>query len=242
MLSEEQLQETLFKEVESLLPSEASESDERVIYERVNTMFYMQNHLNLLIDREWFKHEHWDFQRATMIELAELMDHYGYKWWKKQEPNIEQCKLEVIDILHFHISHLIQLAAKEGLECEHYAHDLAENLKFIDIEKSPELIRRIIDEAVQLAAIKSFDSRAMAFLMNAFDITPEELCNKYIVKNTLNIFRASNGYKEGSYVKVWNGKEDNEVLVEIFSKLDPSSTSLAEDLYNELEKEYLKLN
>ena len=40
----------------------------------------------------------------------------------------------------------------------------------------------------------------------------------YIGKNCLNQFRQDNGYKEGHYIKVWNGKEDNVVMVEILEK------------------------
>lgn len=31
-------------------------------------------------------------------ECAELMDHIGWKWWKKQEIDIEQAQIELIDI------------------------------------------------------------------------------------------------------------------------------------------------
>ena len=35
------------------------------------------------------------------------MDHYGWKWWKKQSPDTEQVKLELVDIWHFGLSQLI---------------------------------------------------------------------------------------------------------------------------------------
>jgi len=41
------------------------------------------------------------------------------------------------------------------------------------------------------------------------------LFEMYVAKNVLNKFRQDHGYKEGSYHKVWNGREDNEVLAEI---------------------------
>jgi hypothetical protein len=37
-------------------------------------------------------------------------------------------------------------------------------------------------------------------------------------KLILNIFRQDNGYIEGSYVKIWNGKEDNEVLMTLMDE------------------------
>ena len=38
---------------------------------------------------------------APRIECGELMDHVSYKWWKKQTPDMEQVRLEVVDIWHF---------------------------------------------------------------------------------------------------------------------------------------------
>lgn len=212
-----------------------------ILQTKVKSMFYLQDKLNRLIDEDWYSHKHWDFQRATMIELGELMDHYGYKWWKKQEPNVDQCKLEVIDILHFHISDLIQSAVRSDQRYDTYAEDLAENLVMLDIDKSPESIRSGIDGAICLASTKNFNSKAFSFLMNAFEISPEELCDKYILKNTLNIFRANNGYKQGTYIKTWDGKEDNEVLMEIFSNINKNSSDLSSDLYKKLEETYKAL-
>jgi len=57
----------------------------------------------------------------------------------------------------------------------------------------------------------------------------------YVGKNLLNRFRQEHGYKEGTYTKVWNGREDNVVMQEILSArpgIDP------EELYAKLEAEY----
>jgi K+-sensing histidine kinase KdpD len=59
----------------------------------------------------------------------------------------------------------------------------------------------------------------------------------YIGKNCLNQFRQDNGYKEGHYIKVWNGNEDNVVMVELLGKMDDVSF---DDLYSKLKEEYNK--
>lgn len=63
----------------------------------------------------------------------------------------------------------------------------------------------------------------------------EMISNTYIAKNTLNSFRNSNGYNTGEYVKIWNGKEDNMVAMDIMSK-HPDYTP--EELYVELIESY----
>lgn len=228
MLEEADLQ----KEIETHLTKET------ILQAKVRSMFHMQNELNKLIDSTWYQGDKCDFNRASMIELAELMDHYGYKWWKKQEPNVEQCQLEVIDIAHFHISDLIKVALQNDQPFDNHVDTLIGGFEFKAMDKSPESIRTVIDQCIYLASAKNFSSNALGILMDCFDLQPEDLCNQYIVKNTLNIFRNKNGYKLGYYIKDWNGKEDNEVLMELYTALDPDSSSLAEDLYCMLEIAY----
>ena len=234
MLTEEDLKNSLIDEI----------GREPLLQSKVKSMFDLQDKLNTLIHPEWQSQEHWDFQRAIMVELSELMDHYGYKWWKAQSPNIEQCQLEVIDIAHFLISHLQQTEynPKDTLSTFYAVGDFSEAILPMEIEKTPENIRALIDFCIGLASEKNFNAKALSALMVMFDISPHELCDKYILKNTLNIFRASNGYKQGTYVKVWNGKEDNEVLMDIFKKNQGTDNDLAKTLYIELEKEYKRIN
>lgn len=47
----------------------------------------------------------------------------------------------------------------------------------------------------------------------------DSIYKNYLVKNVLNSFRNSNGYKEGTYKKIWNSEEDNDVAFEIANTL-----------------------
>jgi hypothetical protein len=74
-------------------------------------------------------------------------------------------------------------------------------------------------------------------IMSGLDL--ESLYKLYIGKNILNQFRQDNGYKEGTYIKVWNGDEDNVVMQKIF-KDEPDIKP--DGLYRELTKLYHELN
>jgi hypothetical protein len=65
-----------------------------------------------------------------------------------------------------------------------------------------------------------------------------ELYCQYVGKNVLNFFRQDNGYKAGTYRKLWGGREDNEHLVEIMQELDSTSTSFQHLLYQSLQDRY----
>ena len=52
--------------------------------------------------------------------------------------------------------------------------------------------------------------------MGALNAT--QLYRLYVGKNILNQFRQDHGYKEGNYIKVWNGEEDNVVMKRAWDK------------------------
>jgi hypothetical protein len=88
---------------------------------------------------------------------------------------------------------------------------------------------------------KDFDLQGFARLMAGINMDFETLYVGYVGKNVLNFFRQDYGYKDGSYVKQWNGVEDNEHLVQIVSMLDTSSSAFAKDLYTQMELRYKEL-
>ena len=57
----------------------------------------------------------------------------------------------------------------------------------------------------------------------------------------LNFFRQDNGYQDGSYIKDWQGKEDNEHLVELMAELDSSQDDFSDLVYDALDKRYRKI-
>ena len=63
-----------------------------------------------------------------------------------------------------------------------------------------------------------------AFFDLLFNFTTIEDINNlhtaYITKNCLNKFRQDNGYKAGTYIKMWNNVEDNVIAWDLARELD----------------------
>lgn len=198
----------------------------------VKNMLEMQFRMNARV------HEHWidqDFAwyRAVWIECGELMDHVGYKWWKKQEPDMDQVRLEVVDIWHFGMSALFTTQPNlETLADTISADMLLESELISDIHAATEAL------AQKTLETHSFSVPHFAVLMSACGLSPEELYRQYVGKNVLNFFRQDNGYKDGTYVKLWCGREDNEHLVEILETLDDAAADYPEAVYEALSNRY----
>ncbi|MCG8536112.1 MAG: dUTP diphosphatase, partial [Pseudomonadales bacterium] len=87
---------------------------------------------------------------------------------------------------------------------------------------------------------KSFSVPLFCQLMQLSEFSNDDLYRQYIGKNVLHFFRQDHGYKEGTYHKLWQGKEDNEHLAEILGNLDAQSGNFQDQVYSELEKRYPK--
>ena len=77
--------------------------------------------------------------------------------------------------------------------------------------------------------------------MLSADLDFESLYTAYVGKNVLNFFRQDNGYKAGTYVKNWAGREDNEHLVELVAPLDKGAQDFADQVYSALQGRYQEL-
>ena len=193
------------------------------IWRQLSAMAEMQDDHNLLVHPRW-RHQGHDYYRAVWVECAELLDHFGWKWWKQQQADLEQVKLEIIDIWHFGLSELLRANQMDERLVARLANILA-SAEAVDFRASVE------DLALESLATKQFDLEAFVTVMRALPMTFDELYRGYVAKNVLNAFRQQHGYQDGSYRKLWHdGREDNEHLVEIVASLDADADSFVADL------------
>jgi hypothetical protein len=196
------------------------------------TMLEMQHRMNTRVHPHWIT-QHFEWYRAVWLECGELLDHYGYKWWKKQSPDMAQVQLEVIDIWHFGMSALF---TDDG-DIEHVA---ARILDQMDGYQASGAGVREATEALALHSLETHSFCAARFwdLMLAAELDFQQLFSAYVGKNVLNFFRQDHGYQDGSYIKMWEGREDNEHLVELTAALDSSADDYETQLYRALEQRY----
>ena len=202
--------------------------------DQFNAMLAMQDRMNTKVHPEWIK-QNFAWHRALWIECGELIDHYGYKWWKKQTPEMEQVKLEIVDIWHFGMSMLF-----DGRSVEQIAASLVSDLNAGNVPK-----RGVLEATEELAtsvlATRKFSIVDFMSMLDSADMNLDDLYVAYVGKNVLNFFRQDNGYKEGTYIKNWAGREDNEHLVELAAELEKSAGDFSEQLYQALDSRYKKL-
>ena len=195
-------------------------------------MLEMQEGINTRVHDSW-RDQNFEWYRAIWIECAELMDHYGYKWWKLQEPDIAQVQLEIIDIWHFGMSCLLQEERDQKILASKVA------ASWNDENNMSSDFRKLIEAlAAKTLNSRRFSVSIFSGLCNSSDLSFPQLYSFYVGKNVLNFFRQDNGYKEGSYRKIWSGREDNDHLNELLNVIDNSAVNFSDLLYKALEDRY----
>ena len=199
-------------------------------WKQLASMAAMQRRHNEQIHPEWTGQGH-EYYRAVWVECAELLDHFGWKWWKRHAVDRDQVVLEVVDIWHFGLSELIRAGEVNR--------ELAKRLQASLAEPTRLDFRLAVEELARSSlSSRGFDIDAFAGVMRALPLTFDELYETYVAKNVLNVFRQTNGYGSGEYRKVWDGREDNEHLSELVGTLDTAAASFPEDLARALASRY----
>lgn len=207
-------------------------TQQQVQAQQLFKMLELQDSMNTRVHNAWREQGN-AWYRAIWVECAELLDHYGWKWWKKQQPDVDQVALELIDIWHFGLSILLQKSPASEAMVNEVLSQLLQPVSKGDFRQDV--------EAFALATLQDqhFHVQHFAGLMNGIEMTFDDLYKGYVGKNVLNFFRQDHGYQSGSYRKMWqDGREDNEHLVEVVSELDASLDDFSEQLYGKLLARY----
>ncbi|WP_072680216.1 dUTP diphosphatase [Arcobacter sp. LA11] len=182
--------------------------------------------------------------RCIHMEVAELIDSTPWKHWKNinAEPDMNNIHVELVDIWHFLMSYILQetnVPRAVSLVNTHCIYEAVEDVDVKAMVKESEKLS-YISLAIETGNMPSF-SGIERFIDQFFrcckisGLSFTWLQKLYIGKNCLNKFRQDHGYKEGTYIKEWNGDEDNVVMVSILETMENVSF---DDLYSQLENSY----
>lgn len=199
----------------------------------LNSIFRMQDEMNTVAIGENWKNEAQDWRLAMALESAELIESMPWKWWKNSEADIDNAKVETVDILHFAISLFTVEMGDNASSIERLMIRLEEDSLSRDsvldgddeiVENAKLLMRQTLDLTNAEDILVSVVNLSYALGMDWISLS-----KLYTGKNVLNKFRQDNGYKEGTYTKTWNGEEDN-----VYMQNSVSSIALDENFGEEL--------
>jgi dimeric dUTPase (all-alpha-NTP-PPase superfamily) len=210
--------------------------------QKIREVLVLQDNFNKIVNPNW-QTAGYPFYRAVWLELGEFVDGIGtWKWWKKAERgNREQCVLELVDVFHFVLSDaiihrrnedVIQGCYIKALKAKNTNAKDKDEYVFEEVETFIEFMLSSVRQGSGIPLNSFFD------VLVSFDVTLDELLEKYVGKNVLNKFRQDFGYKSGGYIKKWDAdnNEDNFYLVKFRDELGDSLTF--DLLYDKLREKY----
>lgn len=199
-------------------------------------MLELQEEVNSQITKDWRTANH-PWYRGAWVECAELMDHHGWKWWKKQTQDQNQIFLELVDIWHFGLSDCLQHCQDKNLTAD----ALYRSVYLVSlVPPNKPLLESVELFAKDCLQLGRFPTLSFAQLLSSAGLPFDKLVQLYIGKNTLNSFRQDHGYKEGSYKKIWDGQEDNEHLTAILENMTNMNegVDVQSEIYKALKASY----
>lgn len=211
--------------------------------QQLATMLSLQDKMNKKVNPDWLN-AGYGYLRAAMVESVEAIEHHGWKWWKAQHKDLAQLQMELVDIWHFALSAcIIDTQGDISASAQEIAAQLASSDTTVtfdgkDYKAANQSLLDNLELMTGLCAAKRFDVPLFMTIVEQCDMSADELYRQYVGKNVLNFFRQDNGYKEGTYHKVWTGREDNEHLVEVMDALDLNQPEFSDLVYQGLKGRY----
>lgn len=206
-------------------------------------MLNLQDGMNSKVNPDWVSARN-NWYRAIQVEGVEAIEHHGWKWWKKQECDMAQLRMELVDIWHFILSAEIQrqhgniVQAKREMIAELNARNSLLKFDGQAYDTAQLALLEMLDLLVGLAAAGRTSLALFDALLRACGMDWVSLFKQYVGKNVLNVFRQDHGYKAGTYIKIWDGREDNEHLVEVLEMVDLNAADVRDMLYQSLKARY----
>ena len=214
----------------------------------IEQMFDLQRQLNdhtnglMWVDGITKENRKISWYRCIYMEAAEAIDSFNWKHWKSinTEPDWANIRVELVDIWHFIMSELIRLNDENNAN------------KYLILKPTGAFNAEVLINTLEKMLSLSVGSNIDPKINNIRDITDlfftatsqvdmgiGELYKRYVVKNQLNTFRQQHGYKEGTYIKLWNAIEDNVVA---FNIMDENPSISPSGLYQKLELKYAQID
>jgi hypothetical protein len=226
--------------------------------ETLELMLTMQHTFNLKVHPQYYEQNYpWDV--AIVTELTEGLNYLHWEWWKNTNTpvNIAQLQLEIVDTWHFLMSKILCNGFNHGgyfrvdaladpLDLRVLVNEVLQDMSDLFLDNStpnkqytPVDMRNGIMDTILYMGDMGDTVHVFSFACVACGIHDiDELYKLYVGKNALNYIRQHNGYKQGTYIKMWApGVEDNVFLHDLVENLPDDELTL-DNLIVLLQQEY----
>jgi hypothetical protein len=196
----------------------------------VYDMILIQDALGQAQHPRW-RSQKYDLGLAATEEVFEMLEHTKWHWWKNAavtEADIdwESVHYELADVFNFMVSDLLVTFSHEHV-VKDFVDGYARLKEYGYAVRSVDRIRTVSKDLIEslLHGTDPFSGGYPAYnflrLMQEVGLSMERLYDIYRAKAELNFFRWENGFKEGTYTRMWMGQKDDVYLRNIVNMTNP---------------------
>lgn len=237
----------------------------KYLFETMNLQYLF----NSIVNDNWINQKDYKWDVSMFVEIGEMLASTGYKHWKNEPFDLENIKMEIVDVYHFWLSWGLVKTLEDNDSYSNKTNEISKEQKndlvFQLLDKTENILNEyynlnplqynplILDHKhkehfTQLLKKYSFEFtknlidnnieesfKSLISLIHVCFVDFEEFYSLYLAKNALNKFRQSNGYKNGTYKKIWHSNlEDNYHVSNIIKNIKE-----LEEFENYLNLEYI---
>ena len=159
------------------------------------TMLTLQSSMNAKVDPNWVT-ARYPYLRAVAIEGAEAIEHHGWKWWKKQDKDLAQLQMELVDIWHFILSEiLLRNGQSQAAPLNHLLNALkqANNQQYIEFDNATYILKELdlitkLELLIAISIARRIELAVFESIMHDCKLSWTELFCQYVGKNVLRKF------------------------------------------------------
>lgn len=198
----------------------------------------LQDEVNTQVDGDW-RAANRNWYLAIFLESAELIDSLNWPWWKAKKNDFHNVRHEMIDLLAFLSSLLIENKLEKLVPAFIAAKERTKQVELTEDEKANYTIEKISTLFISHLLYKNYAGAVMLWfdIWYALGFTLEDMFKSFFAKAVLNKFRQDHGYKIGEYIKTWHGREDNYVVTDLIKDI-PLDDNFDDILYHKIEEVY----
>jgi hypothetical protein len=185
------------------------------------------------------------YHLQSLIEMCETLDHARNIGGIEQKLSYFHCSDSLVCVLHYYLSNLNNTChGNVDLAMHQFMEDNNDDFGIIEFDCDQYVLSemsgfRLITLQLALMSVNRTSLPLIGQVLASCGRTWQDLHQLFLGKTLLAVFRIDHGYEDGSYVKIWSGREDSDHLNDLISELDGSEDFCYGSVYSALSDRYL---
>lgn len=185
------------------------------------------------------------YHLLSLVEMCETLDQVKNIGGIEQKLSYLHCSDSLVCVLHYYLSNLNNACdGNVDLATHQFEKDNSDGRGIIEFDCDQYVLSemsgiRLMTLQLALMTVNRTSMPLIGQVLASCGRTWQDLYQLFLMRTLLAVFRIDHGYENGSYVKIWCGREDADHLKDLITELDGSENFCYDSVYSALSDRYL---